>query len=456
MAELSLNRLKSKNFSWSYLNLKIAILGFGAEGSSTYQYLTDQGVKKSQIIIYDASSETKLKLPVGVEFYGGPDYINKLNQNQNLDVIFRSPPINPELISSDAIVWSATNEFFARAQAKIIAVTGTKGKGTTSSLIHQILLASGHKSHLLGNIGLPALAELSKIQASDYVVYEMSSFQLWDIKFSPKVAVILMVTEDHLDVHGSLKNYHQAKLNIVKFQKDADDATIYFAENKVSTNVATSNKAGIKMPFPDAKFAHIVGESIKFNEEIICSIKDVKLIGEHNLQNIMAALSVAKLLKLSNSKITDAIKKFRGLPHRMEPVKTINGLRVYNDSYSSNPSATLAAVKSLKQKLILMVGGFDRSVSFVELAETLKLNQKNFKTIIYGQNKLKIKKAFDEAGYSSYQVSNSEQLEPVINLAMQNLSDEEVLLFSPGSASFDMFKNFEERGNVFKGIINKL
>ncbi|MFZ1522892.1 MAG: UDP-N-acetylmuramoyl-L-alanine--D-glutamate ligase [Candidatus Saccharimonadales bacterium] len=456
MAELSLNRLKSKNFSWSDPDLKIAILGFGAEGSSTYQYLTDQGVKKSQIIIYDVSSETKLRLPVGVEFYGGPDYINKLNQDQNLDVIFRSPPINPELIISSAIVWSATNEFFARAQAKIIAVTGTKGKGTTSSLIHQILLASGQKSHLLGNIGLPALTELSKIQASDYVVYEMSSFQLWDIKFSPKVAVILMITEDHLDVHGSLKNYHEAKLNIVKFQKDADDAAIYFAENKVSTNVATSNKIGIKMPFPDVNFAHISGENIKFNEEIICSIKDVKLIGEHNLQNIMAALSVAKLLNLSSPEIADAIKKFKGLPHRMEPVKTINGLRVYNDSYSSNPSATLAAVKSFKQKLILMVGGFDRSVSFVELAETLKLNQKNVKTVIYGQNKLKIKKAFDEAGYSNYQVAGSEQLEPVINLAMQNPSDEEVLLFSPGSASFDMFKNFEERGNFFKGIINKL
>lgn len=456
MAELSLNRLKSKNFSWSYPNLKIAILGFGAEGSSTYQYLIDQGVKKSQIIIYDASLNTKLKLPSGVKFYGGQDYINKLNQNQNLDVIFRSPPINPKLINSSAITWSATNEFFARCQAKIIAVTGTKGKGTTSSLIHQILLASGQKSHLLGNIGLPALTELSKIQASDYVVYEMSSFQLWDIKFSPKIAVILMVTEDHLDVHGSLKNYQQAKLNIVKFQKDADSAAIYFAENKVSTNVATSNKAGIKMPFPDAKFAHISGESIKFNEEIICSIKDVKLIGKHNLENIMAAVSVAKLLNLSNSKIADAIKKFKGLPHRVEAVKTINGLRVYNDSYSSNPSATLAAVKSFKQKLILMVGGFDRSVSFVELAETLKLNQKNVKTIIYGQNKLKIKKAFDEAGYSNYQVVGSEQLELVINLAMQNPSDEEVLLFSPGSASFDMFKNFEERGTVFKGIINKL
>jgi UDP-N-acetylmuramoylalanine--D-glutamate ligase len=511
MAELSLRKLKSENFHWSYPGspdlrknlqspgsarpvktsfssfneatvspqkdkttfsspeskpeesqllrkpgLKIAILGFGAEGSSTYQYLIDQGVEKSQIIIYDAAPDTKLKLPQDVEFCSGPDYINKLNQNQNLDVIFRSPPINPELINSSAITWSATNEFFARCRAKIIAVTGTKGKGTTSSLIHQMLIKSGLKSHLLGNIGLPALAELSKIQASDYVVYEMSSFQLWDIKFSPKIAVILMVTEDHLDVHGSLNNYHQAKLNIVKFQKDANDAAIYFAENKVSTSIATSNKTGIKMPFPNANFAHIAGESIKFNDQIICSIKDVKLIGQHNLQNIMAAISVAKLLNLSSPKIADTIKEFSGLPHRMEPVKNINGLRVYNDSYSSNPSATLAAVRSFKQKSILIVGGFDRSVSFVELAETLKLNQKNFKTIIYGQNKLKVKKAFDEAGYSNYQVSKSKQLEPVINLAMQNLSDEEVLLFSPGSASFDMFKNFEERGTVFKGIINKL
>ncbi len=381
MASLSLNQLKNKDFSWRASQPKVAILGYGAEGQTSYKYLTQQGLEPSKIVIYDASHKPKGQLPEAVEFHGGSDYITKLNQNDQIDVIFRSPPINPGELTSSAIVWSATNEFFARSQAKIIAVTGTKGKGTTSSLIHQILLSSTQKSHLLGNIGLPALTELYKIQASDYVVYEMSSFQLWDIKFSPKVAVILMVTEDHLDVHGSLKNYHQAKLKIVKFQKDADDAAIYFAENKVSTNIATSNKVGIKIPFPDAKFAHIAGESIKFNDQIICSIKDVKLIGEHNQQNIMAAVSVAKLLNLSSSKIADAIKKFKGLPHRMEPVKTINGLTVYNDSYSSNPSATLAAVKSFKQKLILMVGGFDRSVSFVQLAETLKLNQKMLKQL---------------------------------------------------------------------------
>jgi UDP-N-acetylmuramoylalanine--D-glutamate ligase len=452
MAELSLNRLKSKNFSWSDPDLKIAILGFGAEGSSTYQYLTDQGVEKSQIIIYDASSEAKLKLPLGVEFYGGPDYINKLNQNQNLDVIFRSPPINPELINSSAITWSATNEFFARCQAKTIAVTGTKGKGTTSSLIHQILLGSGQKSHLLGNIGLPALAELSKIQASDYVVYEMSSFQLWDIKFSPKVAVILMVTEDHLDVHGSLKNYHQAKLNIVKFQKDADDAAIYFAENKVSTNVATSNKAGIKMPFPDAKFAHISGESIKFNEEIICSIKDVKLIGKHNLENIMAALSVAKLLNLSSLETAYAIKKFKGLPHRLQFTKTVSDIDFYDNSQATGPDSVRVSIESFKDiKKVVLMGGRSKGVSFDDFFE-LKNDLTSF--IFYGESANYLAD-LAQKNNKDFVLIEDLDFKSIIIQAYKTAKQKnaKIVILSPGLASFDMFNDYIDRGNQFNRIV---
>lgn len=456
---LSLDDLKSPTFEWSKFKGKVAILGYGLEGRATLSYLTKQGLDSNQITIYDAKENLAGEIPGNYQFSSGESYISKLNQNSDIQIIFRSPPINPRLIESSAIIWSGTNEFFARVKSKnLIGVTGTKGKGTTSSLIHQMLIEDGRASHLLGNIGKPALSLISEIQPEDYVVLELSSFQLWDIKFSPQVAVILMITEDHLDVHDDIEDYRNAKFNITKFQNE-EDALIYFSENKTSSKFGIGSPAGKKVPYPNKNFAHISNHNIKFNDQIICSTTDVKLIGSHNLENVMAAVNTAKALSLSSNSIAAAIKEFKGLPHRMEFVKTIDGLEIYNDSYSSNPSATLAAVKSFNKKIVLMLGGFDRGVQFGELAEVLKLGGERIKTFIYGKNRLKIKDAFDKEGYSNYVVlgsSNSSNFEEIIKSVIADTKGEEVLIFSPGSASFDMFSDFEERGNQFKDIINKL
>jgi UDP-N-acetylmuramoylalanine--D-glutamate ligase len=456
---LSLDDLKSPTFEWSKFKGGVAILGYGLEGRATLSYLTKQGLNPSQITIYDAKEDLASEISGDYQFSGGENYMSKLNQNRNIQIIFRSPPVSLKLIKSSAIVWSGTNEFFARVKSKnLVGVTGTKGKGTTSSLIHQMLIEDGRVSHLLGNIGKPALSLISEIQPEDYVVLELSSFQLWDIKFSPQVAVILMITEDHLDIHDDIEDYRNAKFSITKFQNE-EDSLIYFSENKISSKFGIGSPAGKKMPYPNKNFAHIINQDINFNDQIICSTTDVKLIGSHNLENVMASVNTAKALSLSSNSIAAAIKKFKGLPHRMEFVKTIDGLEIYNDSYSSNPSATLAAVKSFNKKIVLMLGGFDRGVQFGELAEVLKLGGERIKIFIYGENRLKIKDAFDKEGYSNYVVlgsSDSSNFEEIIKSVIADTKGEEVLIFSPGSASFDMFNNFEERGNQFKDIINKL
>jgi UDP-N-acetylmuramoylalanine--D-glutamate ligase len=453
MASLSLDQLKNKDFSWEASQAKVAILGYGAEGQTSYKYLTDKGLESSNIFIYDANPEPKGQLPEGAKFYGGLDYIAKLNQDDHIDIIFRSPPVNPNLITSKAVVWSSTNEFFARSKSsKIIGVTGTKGKGTTSSLIYQMLKNDGQSVHLLGNIGKPALSLINQIQNDDYVVFEMSSFQLWDIKFSPKIAVILMVTEDHLDVHDSLKNYHQAKLNIVKFQKDADDVAIYFAENKVSTNVATSNKVGIKMPFPDAKFAHIAGSNIKFNDQVICSIKDVKLIGEHNLQNIMAAINTAKSLGLSSLQIADAIKKFKGLPHRLQFTKTVSGIDFYDNSQATGPDSVRVSIESFKDlKKVVLMGGRSKGVSFDDFFE-LKNDLTSF--IFYGESGYYLADLAQKNNQDFILIEDLDFKSIIIQAyKIAKQKNAKIVILSPGLASFDMFKDYIDRGNQFNRIV---
>lgn len=454
MGKISLAELKKKEFNWSKSGAEIAIVGFGIEGESTHSYLLASGVQDSQITIYDSSPVPKLKIPEGCKFYGGEDYITKLNANKKIDVIFRSPPINPSFINSDALTWSATNEFFARCPALTIGVTGTKGKGTTSSLIHQILVEDGRKSHLLGNIGQPALSEIAKIKQDDYVVFELSSFQLWDIKFSPQIAVILMVTEDHLDIHDSLNNYHQAKSNIVEHQKNGDVA-IYFAENSISTGIIKNSKASKKMPFPDQNFAHISNWDIKFNEETICSISDVKLVGKHNLENVMAAVNAAKALGLSTKAISSGIKKFKGLPHRLQFIKSVGGIDFYDNSQATGPDSVRVSIEAFNNngKVILM-GGKSKGVDFNQFF-TNKFPLTTF--IFYGESSGNLADIASK-NRKSYLLIKDLAFENVVGKAYELAKKNkfQVVILSPGLASFDMFKDYIDRGNQFIDIVNSL
>jgi UDP-N-acetylmuramoylalanine--D-glutamate ligase len=453
---LSLADLASSDFNWSDFKGKVAILGYGLEGEATLKYLAQRGLNLSQISIYDASEKPKLEIPEGCRFHGGKDYIAKLNQNSEIEIIFRSPPIAPSLIQSGAIVWSGTNEFLARVKSlNLIGVTGTKGKGTTSSLVHEMLIAEGKTSYLLGNIGQPALSLIDKIQPEDYAVIELSSFQLWDIKFSPQVAAILMITEDHLDVHSDVGDYRNAKFNITKFQKP-DDALIYFSDNKFSAEFGSKSPAAKKMPYPAQEFAHMKGESIKFSDQLICSTSDVQLIGSHNLENVMAAVNIAKSLNLSNKSIKKAITNFKGLPHRLQFVREVSGIKFYDNSQATSSDSVGVSLKSFpgRNKLVLM-GGRNKGLDFSKLFSSIKDDKIDF--IFYGEA-VEYLESLAKQNELSYKVIKLNKMADIVRLSYDTakLNDSQVVILSPGMASFDMFESYIDRGNQFIKAVNEL
>jgi UDP-N-acetylmuramoylalanine--D-glutamate ligase len=428
-------------------NSKVAVVGYGVEGKSVANYAKGHG---AEVLVCDKNIQNK---PGDFKFQTGNNYLDGLD---DYDLIFRSPSVNPKFLSKYGDkVTSITNYFLENSTSINIGITGTKGKGTTSTLIDKIIRNSGRKSWLLGNVGKPAMDSLDEINNTEqaFAVYEMSSFQLWDCRTSPHIAVVLMITEDHLNVHDSLDDYRSAKANIVK-GSGAEDFVIYYMDNEFSKSIAESSSAQ-KLPFPADNFAHVKDQKIYFSDQEICSIQDVKLVGEHNIQNILAAVNVAKILDIENSVIRETIASYTNLSLRLELIREKDGVKYYNDSYSSNPSATLAAVKSFQGKRILIVGGYDRGVSFQDLSSYLHDNESDIKTIIYGQNKHKVKAFFDDNSYGNYLVAEDD-LKTVTATIKDVLSDEKVVIFSPGSASFDMFKDFSDRGAQFSNIINSL
>lgn len=427
--------------------MKVAIAGYGVEGEVNYKYWSAQG---ADITIFDESETPSRELPEGVKTVLGESAFQKM---QGFDLVIRTAGLNPARIHTDGKIWSATNEFFAKCSAPIIGVTGTKGKGTTCSLIAEILKAAGKTVHLLGNIGTPALEILPNIAAEDIVVFELSSFQLWDVEKSPETAVILMIAEDHLNVHEGMDDYVNAKANIGVHQQ-SDDLMIYHPTNTLSAKAASKSPAR-KVCYMSVEGANIDGDSITINGDIICAADEVGLLGAHNLENICAAVTAAWRYTQNVDAIRRAVTSFKGLPHRLEFVRELDGVAYYNDSYSPNPVSTQAALKAFRQPVVLIAGGFFRKgTMFGDLAADIK--QYSVKHVeLVGETASMIASELDAVGYTNYSVNEGE-LDGAVEHARQSADPGDVVLLSPGCPSFDMFKNFEERGNVFKQIIQEL
>ena len=301
--------------------MKIAIAGFGIEGKAAFDYWND-GL--NELTIIDERSEIS-DLPPSANAQLGNEAFNNLEE---FDMVVRSPSVNPARLKDAKKVWSTTNEFFAKSPARIIGVTGTKGKGTTSSLIASILRAAGKNVHLVGNIGKPALAELPSIKPDDLVVFELSSFQLWDIEKSPHVAVVLGIEQDHLDVHDSMDDYVSAKANIVRYQSE-NDVAIYKQTNDISCSIGESSR-GQKVAYPFAI------------DEFVSSLK---IPGPHNVENASAAIAAARVFEVSDQAIHDGLASFHGLPHRLKFVREVNGVKYYDDSIATTPGSAIAAIE---------------------------------------------------------------------------------------------------------------
>jgi UDP-N-acetylmuramoylalanine--D-glutamate ligase len=408
--------------------MKIAIVGYGVEGHSSFEYFSKDG---HDLTIVDQNFIKNI--PKEADYITGDNVFDKLI---DFDLIIRSPGISPHRLPYGEKVWSATNEFFAKCPAPIIGVTGTKGKGTTCSLITSILRAAGCTVHLVGNIGTPALQELPKIRPDDIVVFELSSFQLWDLQRSPHVAVVLMIESDHMNVHKDMDDYVAAKSNITTNQT-VDDTIIFNRNNQLSKQIAAASK-GKKVEYPFAI------------DEFTASIK---LPGAHNQENAAAAIAAVREFGVGDDAIRQGLSAFDGLPHRLEKVRELDGVTFYNDSFSSAPSATVAAVKSFTQPEIIIVGGTDKGADFSELHTALQEAPNVKKVILIGEIRHKLAGILHDI---NYEISDVRTMAEVVNVARSYTTSGDVVILSPACASFDMFKSFYDRGDQFREIVKSL
>lgn len=423
--------------------MKVAIAGFGVEGRASFDYWN---TADNQVVIVDEKDIPLESLPLDANIMTGKDAFLKLN---GFDVVVRTAGLSPTKISTDGKIWSATNEFFKKCPAPIIGVTGTKGKGTTSSLIASILRASGKTVHLVGNIGQPALAQLAHINPDDVVVYELSSFQLWDLEKSPQLAVVLMIEPDHLDVHADFSDYIEAKSNITKNQLTAD-RVVYFADNEYSSQIAESS-VGQRLPFPSPRTAWVNGDYFYYQDKELCSVDDLQLVGEHNLLNACAAIMAAWPWVQDGSVIAEGLRSFDGLPHRLKFVRELDGVKYYDDSIATTPGSAIAAMRAFRQPKIIILGGSDKGADYAEVIDTAKST--GTQVIAIGQTGKLIDDLCEKNDVTCYY---EQTLKGAVELAYRSAESGDVVILSPASASFDMFKNYADRGEKFIAAVNGL
>lgn len=474
-----------------YSDKKVAILGMGIEGLALAEFLVD-GTKELTLLDHLEEKDLLSKLPdednkrltniirKGANKVFGKNYLLKTDY----DVLFRSPGIsanNPAIKKAKdngVEITSQIKLFFDLCPAKIIGVTGTKGKGTTASLIFEILKKwlemrneKGEKSssqfsrnlsrvYLAGNIGYPAITLLNQIGPEDYVVLELSSFQLMDLHKSPHVAVVTNLSVDHLDYHKNEEEYRGAKKNIVKYQKQNDFA-ILNADSTFETSFIKSLRSKIKY---FSTTLHNVDAFVTENKAVldpihehkeIADLSKIKLFGRHNLENISAAALAAQTLGIENKLISETAAGFKGLPHRIEFVRSIDGVKYINDSFATNPEPTMAAIDSFKEDKILILGGSYKGADFSLLAK--KIASSNVPAVILiGIEARRIKEALISERFEGQIVAGGKTIQGVVEKASKISKRGSAVILSPACASFDMFDNYKDRGEKFKASVKSL
>lgn len=432
--------------------MKIAIIGYGLEGKAAYDYWKDKG----SITICDVSP---VDVPDNVQTQFGSDYLAGLG---SFDLIVRSPVIKPRDIvkanGGDEIldrVTSNTNEFFKVCPSQnIIGVTGTKGKGTTSTLIAKMLEAQGEKVFLGGNIGVPALDLLKQnISKNDWVVLELSSFQLIDFRYAPRIAVCLMVVPEHQDWHLDTEEYYSAKAGLFVRQV-SEDIAVYCSLNSNSKQIASVSK-GRKIPYLEPPGAVIVDDKfISIDNLNICPVSELGLRGKHNWQNVCAAVTAVWQVAKDPEAIKSALTSFTGLEHRLEHVADINGVGYYDDSFGTTPETAIVAIQAFSEPEVVILGGSDKGASYDELAKTI--SQSNVAAaLLIGDQGPAIESSLRKTGYKNM-VRGGNSMQEIVHQAQSLAKPGYVVLLSPACASFDMFENYKDRGNQFKTAVREL
>lgn len=466
---MSFDNKKLEEFNEYIRFRKVAVIGLGVSNLPLLEYLHD---KKAQVTVFDERTENEIPADTinkintyEFETSFGKNCLEKLN---GFNVIFRSPsclPTRPELkqeADRGAIVTTEVEMLMEMCPCKIIGVTGSDGKTTTTSLINAILQHAGYKTFLGGNIGTPLFTKLPEMEPNDIVVLELSSFQLMNMHVSPDIAVITNITPNHLNIHKDYQEYIDAKKEIFKNQNE-NGILILNYDNDITRECSKEAKGKVIFFSSKQKLDNgfIVDEDIvkECNDKVrkhILNTDEVILRGNHNFQNIATALAATKTL-VDTDVAVEAIKKFKPVEHRIEFVREIDGVKWYNDSASSSPTRTISGLNAFKENIILIAGGYDKNLEYEPLAKPVV--DKVSTLILIGQTAEKIYdvvKNESEKENKKININMCDTLEQTIEIAKKSAKKGDVVLFSPASASFDMFKNFADRGNQFKDLVNKI
>ena len=453
---------------------RIGIVGWGIEGQSAYryfgpehEYLVVNEEPRDDFPVESASVEIQYlshKRPAGM--VGTAKDLSYLKGIDSCDKIIYQPSAYRNLqtaFGDDSHFWSKATTtlhiFFEEVKTKnIIGVTGTKGKGTTSTLIARLLESEGKKVYLGGNIGKSPLDFVKDVDADDWVVLELTNFQLYNFPYSPHIALSLIIAPEHMDWHSDMNEYVEAKANIFRHQK-ADDIAVYFAKNEYSKKIAQYSP-GQKIPYFEAPGAYIRddGMIVVGPEQIeVMPKSEVKLLGEHNLQNVCAALTAVFEALGALDKAKAVLSSFSGLEHRQEFVRDLEDVKYYDDSFAAAPGATMAALETISGPKIAIIGGFDRQLSLKNLALAVQGHSDDIsKILLIGASAQRTAKELDEAGFSNYEILAGKTMPEIVSRAHDLAKAGDSVILSPGFPSFDMFKNFTERGLKFKEAVHKL
>jgi len=439
-------------------NKSILILGFGREGRSTYEFLR-QLFPNMSISISDSNIKIEedeiLNDDSNINFILGENYLSII---QDFELVFKSPGISFKdyNIPKHQVISSQTDLFLYLFSEQTIGVTGTKGKSTTVSLLKHVLDGFYDDVQLVGNIGVAALDIVQRVGENTIVVFEMSSHQLEFVNHSPKIAVLLNLYQEHLDHYSDYKSYRFAKWNIAKFQSESD-CFIYCAdENQVLEDIENQeiNSVQLKYGFNDDVSCYFDFDKhyIKLNDKILSFNRDkFLLLGKHNLYNAMAVVLATDFLNLPIEKVIDAMMTFKALPHRLEYVAMVDGIKFYNDSISTIPQATIKALESVDDVKYLILGGFDRGIDYQILIDYL-LGYKSLNIMLLGEVGSRLYSQLDNIKYfGNFHLVKS--LNEAVKKVYENKKPNTSCLLSPAASSYDSFMNFEERGNAFKKIV---
>lgn len=445
-----------KEYASNYKGQKVGFVGMGVSNLPVIKLFASNGAEctvrdKNDLKGRDFYNEL---VDLGVRFICGEHYLDNIDET----LLFLSPAVRPDLKGIDEArrsgtrVTSEMEEFFRLCPCKKIAVTGSDGKTTTTTLIAKLLEAQGYRVWLGGNIGVNLFATLDEINENDFAVIELSSFQLMKLNESPDIAVVTNVAPNHLDWHTDMREYVEAKKRIFAFQNPSS-LLVLNLDDEYCEEFEDCAKGNIRTISGNTEDGDIYFNENGIYENGSCLVTDdnIRIVGRHNRYNYSAAYSAVKDL-VSVETLNKVASEFGGVEHRIEFVRESDGVKYYNSSIDSSPSRTTACVNAFKSPIIAICGGYDKNIPYEPLGELFKSKVKY--TVLCGATAKKIAAVFDSVGYTEYEITDN--FENAIRIAKDKACVGDNVVLTPASASFDMFRNFAERGNTFKKIVNSL